>query len=281
MYRAPGFNRTNPEEPDNEDQRGYMWLVETSEPCTMPKKSMNNYYSGNYIGSHLKKKLFSLESSAYSSQNSDAVESVCSCYDFEKHKNSYYAENSPRVEFTYDIQNAINVFRNHIQEQTEQRAFLQAREQNYARRMDTEKDQQPRDSVQDNLVEDSAKDRDEKYRYVAGASSSRDPRLFKICIESILNNQDKRRTCMIKNVPNSLTYFQLCSIIDKNFKDEYEDINLMMDPVSGYNLGYAFISFKDVNSVIKLFTMYNGRKWEKRSSLKVIEITYARIQCFK
>lgn len=109
-------------------------------------------------------------------------------------------------------------------------------------------------------------------------NAAKSKNFYKIDIDVINDKRDKRKTCMIKNIPNNIKFNQLKKIIDSNFTDKYVDLNLMMDTVSGYNLGYAFISFKDVREVIKLYNLYNGKKWENRDSLKVIEITYARIQ---
>lgn len=99
---------------------------------------------------------------------------------------------------------------------------------------------------------------------------------FKIFPDKILD--DKRTTCMIKNIPNKYTVTNLIEFINETHFSKYDFLYLRMDFKNNCNVGYAFINFIDQNSLLEFYNRINGKRWKNVGSLKIAELTYASIQ---
>ena len=99
---------------------------------------------------------------------------------------------------------------------------------------------------------------------------------FKVDVDKI--RERKKTTLMIKNIPNKCTKELLQEMIDLRFEDAYDLLHLPMDKINKCNMGYAFINFKDFESLEAFYWEFHGHKWDLFNSKKVCKIAYARIQ---
>ncbi|KAI8088895.1 RNA recognition motif 2-domain-containing protein [Halteromyces radiatus] len=83
---------------------------------------------------------------------------------------------------------------------------------------------------------------------------------------------------MIRNIPNKYTQAMLKESIDATHKYTYDFLYLPIDFQNECNVGYAFINFIDVNSVISFAKQRIGKQWNRFNSGKVFDLTYAMIQ---
>ena len=120
-------------------------------------------------------------------------------------------------------------------------------------------------------------------------------------ISRIQSGQDKRTTLLIRNIPNRVNFRDLKDALDVVIKGEYDflckyntffsasmmDIltqdfelqaDLRFDFENHCNVGYAFISFPNVEAIIKFYGEFQGRKWTKFNSEKICQLAYAKIQ---
>ncbi|KAK9821713.1 hypothetical protein WJX81_001329 [Elliptochloris bilobata] len=103
-------------------------------------------------------------------------------------------------------------------------------------------------------------------------------KVFALDLDRVSNNEDRRTTLMIKNIPNKYTQKMLLSTMDEQFKGAYDFFYLPIDFKNKCNVGYAFINMVDPRYIIPLVQRFNHKKWEKFNSEKVCHISYARIQ---
>lgn len=94
----------------------------------------------------------------------------------------------------------------------------------------------------------------------------------------IVQGNDMRTTCMIRNIPNKYTQQMLLDTVNSTHHGEFDFFYLRMDFRNHCNVGYAFINFVDVKSVISFAQKHVGRKWNKFGSDKVCRLSYANIQ---
>lgn len=99
---------------------------------------------------------------------------------------------------------------------------------------------------------------------------------FKIYPDRIFN--DKRTTCMIKNIPNKYTVTNLMEFINETHFCKYDFLYLRMDFKNNCNVGYAFINFIDQKSLKDFYYRINGKRWRNVASMKIAELAYASIQ---
>ncbi|KAI8140266.1 RNA recognition motif 2-domain-containing protein [Fennellomyces sp. T-0311] len=97
-------------------------------------------------------------------------------------------------------------------------------------------------------------------------------------INRVLNETDKRTTFMIRNIPNKYTQAMLKECIDATHRGTYDFLYLRIDFQNKCNVGYAFINFIDVKSVITFAKERVGRRWNRFNSEKRCSISYANIQ---
>ncbi|XP_057480868.1 protein MEI2-like 4 isoform X1 [Actinidia eriantha] len=111
-----------------------------------------------------------------------------------------------------------------------------------------------------------------------GSSSNADKKQFELDIDRILHGEDHRTTLMIKNIPNKYTSKMLLTTIDEHCRGTYDFIYLPIDFKNKCNVGYAFINLIDPQQIIPFYKAFNGKKWEKFNSEKVVALAYGRIQ---
>ncbi|KAG8902871.1 hypothetical protein FRB99_003999 [Tulasnella sp. 403] len=99
-----------------------------------------------------------------------------------------------------------------------------------------------------------------------------------IDLEKIATGQDTRTTIMIKNVPSRMTHQDMERFVNSVCEREYDFLYLRMDFVTGNNVGYAFVNFIEVASLLKFLTTYLGKRWNMYSSDKVMLAAYATYQ---
>ncbi|CAO3585551.1 unnamed protein product [Absidia cylindrospora] len=97
-------------------------------------------------------------------------------------------------------------------------------------------------------------------------------------VNKVINGLDNRTTFMIRNIPNKYTQAMLKECIDATHKGTYDFLYLRIDFKNKCNVGYAFINFIDVSSVISFFEQKVGKIWNRFNSEKKCELSYAKIQ---
>jgi len=101
---------------------------------------------------------------------------------------------------------------------------------------------------------------------------------FTINFDKILGGEDRRTTLMIKNIPNKYTINLLRDELNTDYDGKYDFLYLPVDSSNGCNVGYAFINLLDPMQVLMFYDTFKGKKWNKFSSMKQCEITYAKYQ---
>ncbi|XP_072959071.1 protein MEI2-like 2 [Typha angustifolia] len=101
---------------------------------------------------------------------------------------------------------------------------------------------------------------------------------YQLDLEKIISGEDTRTTLMIKNIPNKYTSKMLLAAIDENHEGTYDFFYLPIDFKNRCNVGYAFINMVSPGHIISFYQAFNGKKWEKFNSEKVVSLAYARIQ---
>lgn len=109
------------------------------------------------------------------------------------------------------------------------------------------------------------------------------PKENEVNLYNIIMGLDKRTTFMIRNIPNKYTQQMLLDFIDETHKGEYDFFYLRMDFRNRCNVGYAFINFFDVSSVLTFAFKVAGKRWYSLSktrfnSDKICMLSYANIQ---
>lgn len=117
----------------------------------------------------------------------------------------------------------------------------------------------------------------ETYRHLSRRRIEESRICYHISTRSILEKRDKRTTCIIKNIPNNMSKFDVIEILNAKFGGRFDIFYLIYDHKTGFNLGYAFINLIDTDTVIDFYTEMEGFVWP-RTSKKVARIAYARIQ---
>ncbi|KAI7873006.1 RNA recognition motif 2-domain-containing protein [Spinellus fusiger] len=97
-------------------------------------------------------------------------------------------------------------------------------------------------------------------------------------INPIVSGKDVRTTFMIRNIPNKYTQQMLIECIDATHKNTYDFLYLRIDFKNKCNVGYAFINFIDVKSVISFANEHVGKRWNRFNSEKRCTLSYANIQ---
>lgn len=94
----------------------------------------------------------------------------------------------------------------------------------------------------------------------------------------IQEQNDKRTTVMLANIPNRYTLVMLIDLLDEISKGEYNFVYLRMDFVNKCNVGYAFINFITPRALLNFFEEANNKTWSRYQSCKITSITYATVQ---
>ncbi|KZO93114.1 hypothetical protein CALVIDRAFT_486375 [Calocera viscosa TUFC12733] len=104
------------------------------------------------------------------------------------------------------------------------------------------------------------------------------PERNKIDLNRIREGHDTRTTVMLKNVPNKMTDRHLMAFIDSVTPKSYSFLYLRMDFENHCNVGYAFVNFIDVASLLRFAETKLGQKWGMFNSEKVLHMSYANYQ---
>ncbi|XXG47144.1 hypothetical protein AAC387_Pa02g1836 [Persea americana] len=125
---------------------------------------------------------------------------------------------------------------------------------------------------------DAPNERVRSRRNEANSNQADNKKQYELDFDRILRREDTRTTLMIKNIPNKYNSKMLLAAIDENHRGTYDFIYLPIDFKNKCNVGYAFINLTDPMKIIPFFQSFNGKKWEKFNSEKVVSLAYARIQ---
>ena len=98
-----------------------------------------------------------------------------------------------------------------------------------------------------------------------------------IDIKKILSMEERRKTLMIKNIPNKFTINDFLRI----FSEFNEKFNLFLIPTDikrKKNYGYAYINFLESLDIIYFYYKFNGKRWPNTNSIKICELLFSKIQ---
>lgn len=104
------------------------------------------------------------------------------------------------------------------------------------------------------------------------------PRGNEVNLYNVIMGIDTRTTFMIRNIPNKYSQTMLMEFLNETHKGEYDFLYLRIDFRNQCNVGYAFINFIDVSSVITFAQKVVGKKWTRFNSDKLCMLSYANIQ---
>ena len=99
-----------------------------------------------------------------------------------------------------------------------------------------------------------------------------------IHLDNVIKLIDKRKTLIIRNIPNKYTMKLLLEEINLHFYGKYDIIYLPLDFEKGKNLGYGFINFIDPIHIMYFYDEFIGKKWNNFNSEKKCQLAYAKIQ---
>lgn len=68
----------------------------------------------------------------------------------------------------------------------------------------------------------------------------------------------KKTTCMIRNIPNKYTKELMIKLLNEKFKNQFDFFYLPIDFKNNCNVGYAFINFIDLSSILPFFQEFNN-----------------------
>ncbi|KAI8329416.1 RNA recognition motif 2-domain-containing protein [Chlamydoabsidia padenii] len=97
-------------------------------------------------------------------------------------------------------------------------------------------------------------------------------------LDCVINKQDCRTTFMIRNIPNKYNQIMLMEYIDATHKGTYDFLYLRIDFQNKCNMGYAFINFINVASVVSFAQQRMGTLWNRFNSEKRFNLSYAKVQ---
>lgn len=106
------------------------------------------------------------------------------------------------------------------------------------------------------------------------SNSSR--KFFEISTEKISNNEDKRTTILIQNLPTSMTKESLLEKLT-----DVGNINFLYLPYdrnNKKNFGFVYINFINYKNVIKAYSKFNGVFFEDYNMKIPLSVTYSRVQ---
>ena len=98
-----------------------------------------------------------------------------------------------------------------------------------------------------------------------------------IDIKKILSMEERRKTLIIKNIPNKFTIDDFLRI----FSEFNEKFNLFLIPTDikrKKNYGYAYINFLESLDIIYFYYKFNGKRWPNTNSIKICELLFSKIQ---
>lgn len=101
---------------------------------------------------------------------------------------------------------------------------------------------------------------------------------YHISLEALLSGEERRKTVMLRNIPNSFSQKTLLSILTSIIPASYEFVYMPVDVHTKSNLGFGYVSVSDTQSLILLYKAMHLHCWPNTNSKKVCEVVFARIQ---
>ena len=96
--------------------------------------------------------------------------------------------------------------------------------------------------------------------------------------DNILKSRDKRKTLIIRNIPNKYKITLLLNELNKNFEDKFDILYLPQDYINNSNLGFGFINFVNYMHLILFYDEFVGKKWNCFNSKKRCQLAYSKYQ---
>ena len=100
---------------------------------------------------------------------------------------------------------------------------------------------------------------------------------FTIDLDAVRSGEEKRRTIMVRNIPNRYTREVLLDDLQE-FIGMFDFFYLPMDLSAHSNVGYAFINFAKADDLISFYLKFHKQKWRRHKSQKICEIAFGRLQ---
>lgn len=83
---------------------------------------------------------------------------------------------------------------------------------------------------------------------------------YHISLEALLSGEERRKTVMLRNIPNSFSQKTLLSILTSIIPASYEFVYMPVDVHTKSNLGFGYVSVSDTQSLILLYKAVALRK---------------------
>ncbi|KAL2914591.1 hypothetical protein HK105_205942 [Polyrhizophydium stewartii] len=99
-----------------------------------------------------------------------------------------------------------------------------------------------------------------------------------VSIEDIASGRERRRTVMIRNIPNKFTQQMFIDLLNETHKGCYDFLYLRIDFKNKCNVGYAFVNFTSAEAVVRFADRFVGRVWGRFKSEKICGMGFATIQ---
>ena len=99
-----------------------------------------------------------------------------------------------------------------------------------------------------------------------------------IHIENIIRSKDKRKTLIIRNIPNMYTLTLLLNEIYTNYYLKIGVVYLPQDYINNSNQGFGFINFLEHMHLIMFFEEFVDKKWNCFNSNKRCQLAYSKCQ---
>src|ERR1700712_3239508 len=80
---------------------------------------------------------------------------------------------------------------------------------------------------------------------------------------------------MLRNIPNRVDQAMLKALLDVTSHGRYDFMYLRIDFANHCHVGYAFINFTDVPSIVPFVLARAGKRWNCFASDKIAEVSYA------
>ncbi|GAA5989202.1 hypothetical protein JCM5350_007330 [Sporobolomyces pararoseus] len=96
--------------------------------------------------------------------------------------------------------------------------------------------------------------------------------------ERIEQGLEVRTTLMLKNIPNKLKDVEVMQFIEEVVGRSFDFFYLRTDYATGCNVGYGFVNFTSMSSLLAFCKQRLGTRWNKCNSDKLCILSFANIQ---
>lgn len=76
---------------------------------------------------------------------------------------------------------------------------------------------------------------------------------YRISLSALHSGIEKRKTVMLRNIPNSYTQKQLLAVLKSIIPVSFNFVYMPIDLKTKYNLGFGYVSVMDTESLIMLY----------------------------